>query len=148
MDEEKRTKKKKKNDRTHSEKRKKVLQISSNAEIEEAAAVKQAKSSMMISASDKSQWNLMFFSPNENNINSAEKLTWNIGPFRDAEFKFHKIHPLIILWKFMITVQEFDDNTGKPKVGANEDEHLDTTQTIQIESWPIFQHDKQILLLV
>ena len=118
MDEEKRTKKKKKNDRTHSEKRKKVLQISSNAEIEEAAAVKQAKSSMMISASDKSQWNLMFFSPNENNINAAEKLTWNIGPFRDAEFKFHKIHPLVILWKFMITVQEFDAATGKPKTGA------------------------------
>ena len=116
MDEEKQTKKKKKN----SEKRKKVLQISSNAEIEETAAVKQAKSSMMISASDKSQWNLMFFSPNENNINSAEKLTWNIGPFRDAEFKFHKIHPLVILWKFMITVQEFDDTTGKPKVAAPE----------------------------
>ena len=120
MDEEKRTKKKKKNYGTHSEKRKKVLQISSNTEIEETAAVKQAKSSMMISASDKSQWNLMFFSPNENNINSAEKLTWNIGPFRDAEFKFHKIHPLVILWKFMITVQEFDNNTGKPKVGASE----------------------------
>ena len=118
MDKEKR--KKKKNDGTHSEKRKKVLQISSKAEIEEAAAVKQAKSTMMISPSDKSQWNLMFFSPNENNINSAEKLTWNIGPFRDAEFKFHKIHPLVILWKFMITVQEFDDATGKPKVGANE----------------------------
>ena len=81
MDEEKQTKRKKKNDRTHSEKRKKVLQISSNAEIEEAAAVRQAKSNMMISASDRSQWNLMFFSPNENNINSAEKLTWNIGPF-------------------------------------------------------------------
>ncbi len=120
MDEEKRTKKKKKNYGTHSEKRKKVLQISSNAEIEETAAVKQAKSSMMISASDKSQWNLMFFSPNENNINSAEKLTWNIGPFRDAEFKFHNIHPLVILWKFMITVQEFDNTTGKPKVGAAE----------------------------
>ena len=120
MDEEKRTKKKKRNDGSHSEKRKKVLQISSNAEIEEAAAVKQAKSSMMISASDKSQWNLMFFSPNENNINAAEKLTWNIGPFRDAEFKFHKLHPLVILWKFMITVQEFDDTTKQPKVGATE----------------------------
>ena len=60
MDEEKRTKKKK-SDRT--EKRKRVLQISSNAEIEEAAAIKQAKASMTISASDKSQWNLMFFSP-------------------------------------------------------------------------------------
>ena len=43
MDEEKRTRKKKKSDRTHSEKRKRVLQISSNAEIEEAAAIKQAK---------------------------------------------------------------------------------------------------------
>ncbi|HAO14580.1 MAG TPA: hypothetical protein DDE71_03300, partial [Tenacibaculum sp.] len=117
MDEEKRTKKKK-SDRT--EKRKRVLQISSNAEIEEAAAIKQAKASMTISASDKSQWNLMFFSPNESNINSAENLTWNIGPFRDAEFKFHKLHPLVILWKFMITVQEFDTTTGKPKVGANE----------------------------
>ena len=40
MDEEKHTKKKRKNDGTHSEKRKKILQISSNAEIEEAAAVK------------------------------------------------------------------------------------------------------------
>ena len=120
MDEEKRTKKKKKSDRTHSEKRKRVLQISSNAEIEEAAAIKQAKASMTISASDKSQWNLMFFSPNESNINSAENLTWNIGPFRDAEFKFHKLHPLVILWKFMITVQEFDTTTGKPKVGVNE----------------------------
>ena len=43
MDEEKRTKKKK-SDRT--EKRKRVLQISSNAEIEEAAAIKQAKASI------------------------------------------------------------------------------------------------------
>ena len=120
MDEEKRTKKKKKNYGTHSEKRKKVLQISSNAEIEETAAVKQAKSSMMISASDKSQWNPMYFSPNEKDINAAEKLTWNIGPFRDAEFKFHNIHPLVVQWKFNITVQEFDDTTGKPKTGAPE----------------------------
>merc|ERR1712024_264891 len=112
-------KKRRKGDETHSGKKKKVLQIRSNAELEEAAAIKQAKSSMMISASDKSQWNPMFFSPNEKDINAAEKLTWNIGPFRDAEFKFHKIHPLIILWKFMITVQEYDDNTGKPKVGAS-----------------------------
>ena len=114
MEMEKRSKKRKKSD----EKKKKVLQILSNAELEEAAAIKQAKSSMVISASDKSQWNPMFFSPNEKDINAAEKLTWNIGPFRDAEFKFHNIHPLVVLWKFNITVQEFDDATGKPKIGA------------------------------
>ena len=114
MEVEKRSKKRKKSD----EKKKKVLQILSNAELEEAAAIKQAKSSMMISASDKSQWNPMFFSPNEKDINAAENLTWNIGPFRDAEFKFHNIHPLVVLWKFNITVQEFDDATGKPKIGA------------------------------
>ena len=61
MEMEKRSKKRKKSD----EKKKKVLQILSNAELEEAAAIKQAKSSMMISASDKSQWNPIFFSPNE-----------------------------------------------------------------------------------
>ena len=77
MEVEKRSKKRKKSD----EKKKKVLQILSNAELEEAAAIKQAKSSMVISASDKSQWNPMFFSPNEKDINVAEKLTWNIGPF-------------------------------------------------------------------
>ena len=120
MEEEKRVKKRRKRDGTHSEKKKKVLQILSNAELEEAAAIKQAKSSMMISASDKSQWNPMFFSPNEKDINAAEKLTWNIGPFRDAEFKFHNIHPLVVQWKFNITVQEFDDTTGKPKTGAPE----------------------------
>ena len=120
MEEEKRMKKRRKGDETHSGKKKKVLQIRSNAELEEAAAIKQAKSGMMISASDKSQWNPMFFSPNEKDINAAEKLTWNIGPFRDAEFKFHNIHPLVVQWKFNITVQEFDDTTGKPKTGAPE----------------------------
>ena len=120
MEEEKRVKKRRKGDETHSGKKKKVLQIRSNAELEEAAAIKQAKSGMMISASDKSQWNPMFFSPNEKDINAAEKLTWNIGPFRDAEFKFHNIHPLVVQWKFNITVQEFDDTTGKPKTGAPE----------------------------
>ena len=68
MDEEKRTKKKKKNYGTHSEKRKKVLQISSNAEIEETAAVKQAKSSMMISASDKSQCTMRFQKKRAKNV--------------------------------------------------------------------------------
>ena len=114
MEVEKRVKKRKKSD----EKKKKVLQILSNAELEEAAAIKQAKSSMMISASDKSQWNPMFFSPNEKDINAAEKLTWNIGPFRDAEFKFHNIHPLVALWKFTLTVQEFNDAAGTLKIGA------------------------------
>ena len=116
MEEEKRVKKRKKSDG----KRKRILQILSNAELEEAAAIKQAKSSMMISATDKSQWNQMFFSPNEKDINAAEKLTWNIGPFRDAEFKFHNIHPLVVLWKFNLTVQEFDNTKGEPKTGSTE----------------------------
>ena len=69
MEMEKRSKKRKKSD----EKKKKVLQILSNAELEEAAAIKQAKSSMVISASDKSQWNPMFFSPNEKRYQCSRK---------------------------------------------------------------------------
>ena len=45
MEEEKRAKRRKKSDGTHSEKRKKVLQILSNAELEEAAAVNVLKKS-------------------------------------------------------------------------------------------------------
>jgi hypothetical protein len=56
----------------------------------------------------------MLFTPNEDNINEANKLSWNIGPFRDAEFKFHDSHPLMILWKFTVQVRRTDDATGKP----------------------------------
>ena len=79
MDEDKGKRKRKKDNESRSQKKKKFLQIMSNAEIEEAAAMKQAKSSMLISATDKTQWNLMFFKPNEDNYNAAETLTWNIA---------------------------------------------------------------------
>ena len=136
MDDKKRAKRKRKSDGSHSEKGKKVLQIFSNAELEEAAAIKQAKSSMMISASDKSQWNPMYFSPNEKDINAAEKLTWNIGPFRDAEFKFHNIHPLVALWKFTLTVQEFEDAAGTLKTGAPEVKISLKPETHGCYPWP------------
>ena len=118
MDYEQNGKKRKKENFDHPRKRKGGIKILSNAELEEEAAVKQAKSGMMISASDKSQWRLMFFSPNESNLNSVEKLSWNIGPFRDAEFKFHEIHPLVILWKFTITTQEWDNAKKEFKAGT------------------------------
>ena len=118
MDEDKGKRKRKKDNESRSQKKKKFLQIMSNAEIEEAAAMKQAKSSMLISATDKTQWNLMFFKPNEDNYNAAETLTWNIGPFRDAEFKFHDIHPLVILWKFNVTIVEWDSTAKAAKQGS------------------------------
>ena len=120
MDGEKKMRKRKKEDHGHSNKKEKELRILSNAELEEQAAIKQAKSNLMVSASDKSQWKLMFFHPNETNINGAERLSWNIGPFREAEFKFHEIHPLVISWKFSITTVEYDDTKKEIKAGAPE----------------------------
>ena len=90
------------------------IKLLSTAELEEIAAIKQGKSKLKVSASDRTQWHPMLFTPNEDNINEANKLSWNIGPFRDAEFKFHDSHPLMILWKFTVQVRRTDDATGKP----------------------------------
>ena len=90
------------------------IKLLSTAELEEIAAIKQGKSKLKVSASDRTQWHPMLFTPNEDNINEANKLSWNIGPFRDAEFKFHDSHPLMILWKFTAHVRKTDDATGKP----------------------------------
>ena len=90
------------------------IKLLSTAELEEIAAIKQGNSRLKVSASDSTQWHPMLFTPNEDDINAANKLTWNIGPFRDAEFKFHETHPLMILWKFNANVRRSDATTGKP----------------------------------
>ena len=110
-------KKRKKDSR---KKNKRTIELLSAADLEELAAIKQAKSLLKVSPSDRTQWRPMLFEPNEQNINAAHHLTWNIGPFRDAEFKFHDKHPLMILWKFQIKVKEADPATGKPKTNAEE----------------------------
>ena len=106
--------KKEKNEKKHEKRNKSSIKLLSAAELEEIAAVKQAKSRLKVSASDRTEWRPMLFAPNEANINDANHLSWNIGPFRDAEFKFNDTHQLMILWKFTLTVRKADPTTGKP----------------------------------
>ena len=106
--------KKNKKEKNHEKRNKNSIKLLSAAELEEIAAVKQAKSRLKVSASDRTEWRPMLFAPNEANINDANHLSWNIGPFRDAEFKFNDTHQLMILWKFTMTVKKADPATGKP----------------------------------
>ena len=80
------------------------LSILSGSEFENVSAAAQSKTKIDLSNSDDSEWELVEFSPMEDNINNAHHLTWNIGGFRDAEFKFDPVNSLVIYWKFSITV--------------------------------------------
>ena len=83
------------------------LTILSGSEFENVSAAAQSKTKIDLSNSDDSEWELVEFSPMEGNINNAHHLTWNIGGYRDAEFKFDPINTIVILWKFSITVSFF-----------------------------------------
>ena len=61
--------KKEKNEKKHEKRNKSSIKLLSAAELEEIAAVKQAKSRLKVSASDRTEWRPMLFAPNEANIN-------------------------------------------------------------------------------
>ena len=86
----------------------KGLKLLSQTEFETIARIREARTNLHVSNSDSDNWKLTFFSPNENNINTANRLTFNIGPYRDHELKFHETHPLIMDCKYEITVHEID----------------------------------------
>ena len=108
---------------------KKNLKLLSQTEFESIARVNEANSNLHISESDRESWRLVFFPPNETSVEDADRLTFNVGPYRDAELKFHPIHPLVMDCKYELTVRELDSegsektNTADSRVSLKPEKH-------------------------
>ena len=120
-----REKKKKKEKKKKSLKKNKTkvtgkLKLFSLSELEDQSSLRQSRAKIALSSSDDASWQLKLFSPNENDINAANHLTWTIGGFRESEIKFDPLNPLMIYWKHSITVREWDDSTKAEKIGSSD----------------------------
>ena len=71
------------------------LKLFSSAELQDFTSVRQSKHSLSVSNSDDKEWQLKLFTPNENNLNTATHLTWEIGGYKDCEIKFDSLNPLM-----------------------------------------------------
>ena len=94
---------------------KKSLKLLSQTEFDSIARIHEANSNLHISESDRESWRLVFFDPKEGSADVSDRLTFNVGPFRDAEIKFHEVHPLVMDCKYELTVREIaSDGSEKP----------------------------------
>ena len=83
-------KRKKSSERKTKERKSGHLKLFSSAELQDFTSVRQSKHRLSVSNSDDNDWQLRLFSPNENNLNTATHLTWEIGGYKDCEIKFVK----------------------------------------------------------
>ena len=113
-------KKKKSGERKTRERKSGHLKLFSSAELQDFTSARQSKHRLSVSNSDDHDWQLRLFSPNENNLNTATHLTWEIGGYKDCEIKFDSLNPLMIFWRHTITVHEWDSVNSVEKEGADD----------------------------